>query len=220
MKDKGYSELKAKWHKDQPKYSKFDTPLADKSSRPSHKEVFANLLCKIMTGTIWTNKTKERQDMRDCDKCTLCMENNIEIIDSHEHVLGDCPKTLHDRDKLWNKIQKCWTENKAGNITFRPWFSTKTHHRQKYNLEKDLCNKGLIPPSIFKLLKKRNKSMNTTFIKKGTIWIIRKHINRSYLERAKEIREIEGHNITPGKDAHVAITLADRRQQDIRDMFK
>lgn len=60
---------------------------------------------KIMTGTIWTNKKKLDMNSQTVKQpwCENCKE---EILEHHEHVMGDCKEAMKIRDASWEIIKK------------------------------------------------------------------------------------------------------------------
>lgn len=62
-----YSQYTEDWMNRQKQWSKVMNKLIDKQSLPNKKEKYANFTCKMVTGTIWTNKLKKRLKMQEDD---------------------------------------------------------------------------------------------------------------------------------------------------------
>ncbi|PRP73345.1 hypothetical protein PROFUN_16822, partial [Planoprotostelium fungivorum] len=80
----------------------------DQHSLPKKKEPYSNLITKIMTGTIWTNKRKKQYNLTE-DSCKFCSDIMEEsIMDSHQHTLGECIFTRELNDQLWATLKRFW----------------------------------------------------------------------------------------------------------------
>ena len=129
-----YNKIIHKWYKTQPKQSWFDRGDADQRSLPNKNDSYANFSNKIMTGTIWTNKQKHRYNMRATAECSLCSTDTNQIIDSHEHALGECQIMIRKHNVLWKELKRRWKEAGADTITFKPWFTTSEQRRPGWSL--------------------------------------------------------------------------------------
>ncbi|PRP74371.1 hypothetical protein PROFUN_16211, partial [Planoprotostelium fungivorum] len=88
-------------------WSAFFTCHADPRSLPKKKEPYSNLITKIMTGTIWTNKRKKQYNFTEDDSCKFCSDIMEEsIMDSHQHALGECIFTRELNDQLWATLKQ------------------------------------------------------------------------------------------------------------------
>ncbi|PRP79019.1 hypothetical protein PROFUN_13261 [Planoprotostelium fungivorum] len=88
-----------KTNKDLKVQSAFFTHHADQHTFPRKKEPYSNLITKIMTGTIWTNKRKKQYNLT--ERSDIMEES---ILDSHQHVLGECILTR----ELWANLKQFW----------------------------------------------------------------------------------------------------------------
>ena len=179
-----------------------------------------------MTGTIWTNKRKCQLNMKTDDRCAICrIGRDEEVEESHQHVLGQCQMTLEQRDNLWTELRKMWKEEGASTVALSPWFSTKSYRKMSYGLEEEMCNKGLIPKVIFRILKKDNKRLDMNIIKRKTKFLIRQNIATGYIERMKIVKEIEAleedtnDGGTRDSSPRVVTVPADPRQRSILNFF-
>lgn len=224
IKDREYYKIIKEWRTKQKRRSAFDTATADKDSLPHRTDGFANFWNKVMTGTTWTNKRKCQLNMRTDDTCPICRTTaEKEVTESHQHVLGECEMTLRKRDELWTELQRKWKEAGVNTMAVQPWFNTKNHNRTWYKLDAEMCNKGLIPKLIYKILKKDNKKIDLKRIKKITKKCVRRNITIGYLERmkiVKEIEKLEEIQMTEEGTPAITVTAADPRQRKIAEFFK
>ncbi|PRP73806.1 hypothetical protein PROFUN_16439 [Planoprotostelium fungivorum] len=89
-------------------------------SLPKKKEPYSNLITKIMTGTIWTNKRKKQYNLTEDDSCKFCSDIMEEsIMDSHQHTLGECIFTRELNDQLWTTLKQFWDKICISSSRFR-----------------------------------------------------------------------------------------------------
>ncbi len=67
-----YTRISEDWKNRQKQWAKMMHTEVLVESLPQRKDSHANLTCKMMTGTIWTNKLKKRLKMTDDDTCPEC----------------------------------------------------------------------------------------------------------------------------------------------------
>ncbi|PRP73322.1 hypothetical protein PROFUN_16829 [Planoprotostelium fungivorum] len=104
------------------------------------------------------------------DRCKFCsdiMEGSI--IDSHQHVLGECILTRELNDQLWANLKQFWDKSKIQTENILPWFSTSDYVQYEWNLPKEMRNKGLIPRNLQRKISKENKGLNVNSIVLATI---------------------------------------------------
>ncbi|PRP73893.1 hypothetical protein PROFUN_16498, partial [Planoprotostelium fungivorum] len=127
----------------------FFTCDADPRSLPKKKEPYSNLITKIMTGTIWTNKRKKQYNLTEDDSCKFCSDIMEEsITDSHQQALGECIFTREMNDQLWATLKQFWDKSKIRTENILPWFSTSDYDQYEWNLPEEMGNKGLIPCNL------------------------------------------------------------------------
>ncbi|PRP81112.1 hypothetical protein PROFUN_01946 [Planoprotostelium fungivorum] len=149
------------WRRRQKVWSAFFTHHADQRSLPRKKEPYSNLITKIMTGTIWTNKRKKQYNLTEDDSCKFCSDIMDEsILDSHQHVLGECILTRELNDQLWANLKQFWDKSKIQTENILPWFSTSDYDQYEWNLPEEMGNKGLIPRNLRRKISKENKGLN------------------------------------------------------------
>lgn len=179
-----YDELIKSWHKSQPVRSAFNSPSCDPISLPTRNEPWANLSQKIMTGTIWTNKLRNRLDATHTADCDFCSElTGISVVDSHQHVLGDCALTIEAKDRLWDTIQQLWKRHNLNSAGITPWFHTSSTRNHDWQLPSELGDKGLLPRTLRRRLTKMNKGKNISKIIFQTSRVVKKSIIDMYMER-------------------------------------
>lgn len=103
-KEAQYKLFRQDWKKRQPVRTLFMNPTVDTASLPRKHEHYANLTCKILTGTIWTAKLKKRLKLQENDTCLLCATNTETHIEDAEHALGKCRWTQQRNDEVWEEI--------------------------------------------------------------------------------------------------------------------
>lgn len=145
LKEKRYTEAETSWKQRQPVRTRFLHNTVSTDSLPRRHEKFANLTCKILTGTIWTNKLKKRLKMQDSDICEICSEDGNEIVEGHEHVLGECPYTRTKYDQCWEEIKGIVIKNDMNPNIIGPWFSNNRYTHKEWNMDRSLGDKGCIP---------------------------------------------------------------------------
>lgn len=176
------NSLTEDWRRRQKVWSAFFTHHADQCSLPKKKEPYSNLITKIMTGTIWTNKRKKRYNLTEDDRCKFCSDIMEErILDSHQHVLGECILTRELNGQLWANLKQFWNKNKIRSENILPWFSTSDYDQYAWNLPEEMGNKGLIPCNLRQKIRRENKGLNVNSIVLATVRIIRRHIINAYL---------------------------------------
>ncbi|PRP73995.1 hypothetical protein PROFUN_16348 [Planoprotostelium fungivorum] len=172
------------WRDRQRVWSVFFTCHADPRSLPKKKEPYSNLITKIMTGTIWTNKRKKQYNLTEDDSCKFCSDIMEEsIMDSHQHALGECIFTRELNDQLWATLKHFRDKSNIRTENILPWFSTSDYDQYEWNLPEEMGNKGLIPRNLRRKISKENKGLNTNSIILATVRIIRRHIISTYLYR-------------------------------------
>ena len=223
IREREYTEIRKDWHNKQKSWSNFDTYKAERDSKPNNKMAYANLFQKIFTGTIWTEKRKMTLGMQKEDYCKICKDKINEIIsDSHEHALGDCIFTQNRRDKLWLALQEEWRKLGIKLITIRPWFTTESWTRdENISIDTKNCNRGLLPKEIIKILKRRNKKVDTTKLRSRTISLFQRNIITTYIDRINEFKkfneETDGNQNDNNTDTPHENTT--NNNQDIRNFF-
>jgi hypothetical protein len=149
------------WIKRQPKYSAFTHPAGHPIGRPHKNDPYANLTCRILTGTIWTNKLKKRCKLSDTDTCLICQTDSLTQIESHQHILGECPNTTAQRRQHWNELTAILHHHNLNSSSLYPWFTHPDYPVHGWDLPIDLCHKGLIPTQVIANINANNKGANT-----------------------------------------------------------
>lgn len=109
-----------------------------------HKK-YANLTCKILTGTIWTNKLKKRLKLTDDNNCPFCKHNSVNVLEDSNHVMGTCPNTIQRRNEAFAEILKLADKYTLNTTLIRPWFDSSTFKINTFDTPYALGNKGLTP---------------------------------------------------------------------------
>lgn len=166
IKTRDYQLRNQEWHRKQKSYSAFDTDLAHKLSLPNKNDGFANLTCKIMTGTIWTNTLKKRlkMDVED-ENCTECKKVGVTAPEDHRHVLGLCRTTRTAYDIAWEGIQRIWSLHGIRGAGVCPWFHTTREDAEVWGLSLELGSKGLVPRELFTTIHKNQPDVDKDTIK-------------------------------------------------------
>lgn len=192
-----YQQARTQWKTTQPKWSAFTNELAWSGSLPNKYDKYANLTCKIMTGTIWTNKRKFQrmkkadQDLDEIkDKCETCSEILGEnITESHEHVLGECLRTIMQKEELWEEIKRLAHKLEINMEGLSPWFTCISHYPDLWDLPEWLGDKGLIPMQLIPRIKYINNNITNEKVKiflQGIRYLKYNRIRTIYLRRYGE----------------------------------
>ena len=147
-----YDIMKLDWQKRQPVRTAYLHKGVDRHSVPKFGESFANLKCKMMTGTIWTNKLKKRLAMQENDACEVCASVGISVVEDAEHVLGNCLDTKLRHDKIWKEIKDIGHKHSLHTESWTPWFNTSTFKHNAHNFPLAIGDKGLTPSSLRTLI--------------------------------------------------------------------
>ena len=186
-KEMQYERFKQDWKKRQPVRTLFTNSTVDKASLPKKQEHYANLTCKILTGTIWTAKLKKRLKMQETDICTLCNNDDESHIEDAEHALGKCKWTQQRNDEAWEEIIQLGKKYNMNTDTWMPWFHTSQHHSHSYDMPATLGDKGLTPTMFCTRIYNDNKHINKKILKKKIDKIIqfwRWATRTNYIKRA------------------------------------
>ena len=157
-----YEAEKNNWKDRQPIHTAYLHETVDPKSYPKFGEAYANLHCKFMTGTIWTNKLKKRLRMTQDDNCMYCSLKGSDTIEDAAHILGNCPQTVAIHDHIWADICNIGRHKGLDIATWTPWFHTSTHPYESYNMPLTLGDKGLTPLQFRTRVTASNKHMHKT----------------------------------------------------------
>lgn len=145
-----------RWKKNQKRYSQFFDEKVDKISFNSPRKPYGNLKMKIETATIWTNSKKIQLNAHvESPWCENCDE---EIEEHHSHVMGGCSIAKKMRESGWNLIKIILQSNRI-NSTIEPWMTTESKTNHKYDLEEEICNRGMIPRAVRTQITKENPNL-------------------------------------------------------------
>ena len=178
------------WKKRQPVRTAFLNTTVDPSSLPKKCEAFANLTCKILTGTIWTAKLKHRLKMVESPDCLSCLSQDIHVIDDSEHTLGLCPAARKLNDDGWREILNIGKQHNIDTQDWMPWFHTTIHHDKAYSMPSSLGDKGLTPTHFRARVYAENRHIPKTKLKGMVDKIIqywRWAVRNNYVQRITTI---------------------------------
>ena len=199
IKEIKYNILRRDWKKRQPVRSQFIDDSVWAQSLPDRKTSWANLWQKIMTGTIWTNKLRNRLNKEISPNCPRCSERSATpIIDSHEHVLGECPLTLDYHDDMWKSIKAVWKRHGLNTDGIEPWFAVNEHFPYRWSMPKQLGNKGLLPMELRERLRRKNRGRNLDQPLLHTKIIVRHAKIKGFMDRWALVYEDQPPNLSRG----------------------
>ena len=96
-----YKQLLLSWVTTQKSWSSFLHPGVWVGSYPQIYDTYANLTCKILTGSFWTGRRAKQWNKDADDRCIECSEAMGEPVEeSHQHVLGECLRVIPQLDLL------------------------------------------------------------------------------------------------------------------------
>ena len=163
--DLQYDKYIADWKRRQPIRTAFLHEKVDAESMPKKFEAYANLTCKILTGTMWTAKLKKRLRLTDTDECKLCATHGVSVIEDAAHTIGGCKSTQLLNDNVWKEIKLLGAKYKLHTENWMPWFSTTTHHSQAYAMPVHIGDKGLMPKEFSLRVYNENQHIPRRIIK-------------------------------------------------------
>lgn len=142
-KETQYQKITDTWKLKQPVRTEFLHHNVDPLSLPTKSEKYANLTCKVLTGTVWTEKLKKRLKLTESDQCKVCGS-----LEDSRHALGTCADMLNRHDLAWKEILQIGTQNDLTTKEWTPWFSTTSFRHDTHNIPQHLGDKGLTPTSF------------------------------------------------------------------------
>lgn len=150
--------------KNQKRYSQFFHEEADPAGFNYPRKPFGNLSMKIETVSVWTNYKK--QQMGDVTvESPWCENCEDQIMEHHTHSFGNCKIALNFRENVWKMIMKILKDNNVCS-TFSPWMSTRSKTTHDWDLDEEICNRGMIPKKVRATIAKENPHLSGKAIEK------------------------------------------------------
>lgn len=125
LREQLYEERQKDWIRRQPVQSALIHPDIHPESLPSRNKPYANLVCRLSTGSIWTQKLKAQKKIAEKEdvNCQICTQNDITVTKDSDHALGLCPEAVKLHDVMWTEIKQIFNYHRLLYSNIYPWFS-------------------------------------------------------------------------------------------------
>ena len=182
-----YGKVHERWLKTHKSWAAFVHPGVWEKSYPQKSDTYANLMCKLMTGSFWTNRRAQQWDEKadnTCEECTNIMGEPVK--ESHQHVLGECLRVIPQLDELWTELKGLFAELKVQSSAINPWFHCSEHYDGLYQLPAYLGDKGLLPKELPHYIRRENKGIDNEKVNKvmrGILYLVKNRVRAIYLSQ-------------------------------------